>query len=227
MSVVKFGEWVIFLDEDMTKALYAEMPESYNDASLKFREVCEKLTNDERKFFESLCIKPKCCKVALQTDIRGRSSLVGKYFLYGSFLKRPEDDVTLVDDFVARGLRCTPRDNSVYVGNFKFRFQSPLHLANTIPEDMPEGCICLDFEYYFEARNAKISTPIYDENKYFHNKDLCYKQLTCEESENLLCEFCRKRFNGHRTAYYEAGSNRWVCTECFKNLSSLFNWTGK
>jgi len=227
MSVVKFGEWVIFLDEDMTKALYADMPESYTDASLKYSGVCENLTNDEWKFFEALCIKPKCCDVTVQTDTKGRSSLVGKYYVYGSFLKCPEDDVTLVDDFVARDLRYTPRDNSVYVGGYKFRFQSPLHLANTIPEDMPDGCICLDFEYHFEDWNAKISTPIYDENKYFHNKKLCYKQLACRQSEDLICEFCRDGFSGHSTAYYDPGSERWVCTECFKNLSPLFNWTGK
>lgn len=145
MSIVKYDEWVIDLDEEKTKKLYANFPTYTDTATRNYLKVCDDLRNDEWDFFKKFCINPKCCKILAQTKENNFVFYFGKYFVYGNILHYPEQKLITAEEFKRRNFIYDFSDNSIYIRRFKFNIECPHHLINNMPKDMPDGCVCISF----------------------------------------------------------------------------------
>lgn len=145
MSILKFDEWVIDLDEEKTKKLYATVPAYTDTATRNYLKVCDDLRDDEWNFFKSFCINPKCCKILMQAKENNFIFSYGRYFVYGKILRYPEKKIITAEELKRRNFIYDFSDNSIYVRRFKFDIECPYHLINNVPNDMPDGCVCISF----------------------------------------------------------------------------------
>jgi len=65
MKILKFGEWEIEVDIDLTKKYYDSFTVAENDSQSyrNYYEFCKNLTEEETEFFQDFGINPSCCNI--------------------------------------------------------------------------------------------------------------------------------------------------------------------
>lgn len=143
---IQYGEWKINADIKRTKSYYSEFKKPTDQYSRNFQAYCDGLSSEEKEFFDSLGIDPKCvCIESIGKTGRGTVPSSGYYFVYGSYEDMPAQPEISVEQLVKNGFGAALRDNSFKVGAFRFEFQSAADPNSDIPSNMPESCICLRF----------------------------------------------------------------------------------
>ena len=145
MAVAKYGEWEIDVDKEKTTQLYRQMPVYQSQVYRNFVKYCETLSKEEHQFFEELCINPLVCNIDTPGTSKKRLPCGGYYFIYGKYVKAPKEETTAAEELMGNDFVDDRPDLSVYVGGFQFNFQNPENEFCDIPEDMPDGCICIRF----------------------------------------------------------------------------------
>lgn len=146
MNVVQYGDWKIAVDVDKTKQFYDRYEKTDNQANRNFAEYCKNLSADEKAFFDAFGIDPVCCEIRhCGTDKKGNSPCGGHYFICGKYLEHPPENLITVEELAAKNFIDDRPDPRIYLGLFRFDFQCEDYEINGIPEDMPEGFICINF----------------------------------------------------------------------------------
>ena len=143
---IQYGEWKINADVIKTISYYSTFEKPMDQYSRNFQAYCDSLSYEEKKFFDSLGIDPKCvCIESLGKTSKKTAPSSGYYYVYGSYESAPCQPEISVEQLMKNGFGNALKDNSFKVGSFRFEFQRASDPCSDIPADMPENCICLRF----------------------------------------------------------------------------------
>lgn len=147
MNKVQYGPWKIDVDIEKTKEYYKKYKLSTSQSNRNFQKYCKMLSVEERSFFESLGITPECCDVdpTLGVTKDKRSPCGGYYIVCGRYIENPPENLITIEELVENDFIDNRPDNRIYIGAFQFNFQCEDYEIKNIPEDMPEGFICIRF----------------------------------------------------------------------------------
>lgn len=99
-----------------------------------------------KKFFASFGINPLCCKISSSgVSKKNEFPCAGHYFVCGEYLEYPKENIITVNELADNDFIDERPNQTINIGIFKFIFQHPEYVFKNIPEDMPEGFICIDF----------------------------------------------------------------------------------
>jgi hypothetical protein len=142
-----FGEWVLEVDVDATRAYYESFKvDEKSQCWRNYAKHCENLLPEEKDFFDSLSIIPPHCHVTTIGLDKDRSyPTFGAYFVIGRFISKPEEILWTVEKLEAHGFEDDRPDNRLNIGRYTFDFQDPDSPFSSIPDDMPEGAVCFEF----------------------------------------------------------------------------------
>lgn len=146
MNTVQYGDWKIAVDIDKTKEYYNTYKTNDHQANRNFAEYCKDLTVEEKAFFDAFGIDPTCCEIEhIGADKKGNFPCGGYYFVCGKYLEYPPEELTTVEELAENNFIDERPDPRVDVGMFQFDFQCEDYTIHNIPEDIPEGFICIRF----------------------------------------------------------------------------------
>jgi len=146
MTTVQFGDWKIAVDIDKTKAYYRAYERNDDQANRNFAEYCKSLSEEEKSFFDAFGIDPVCCEIwHIGADRKGNFPCGGYYLVCGAYLEHPAEDLITVEELAENDFIDERPDPRVSVGIFQFDFQCEDYEIKYIPEDIPEGFICIRF----------------------------------------------------------------------------------
>ena len=144
--MIQYGEWKINADVIKTRMFYEAFSMPSDKFARNFRVYCDMLTKEERDFFESFGIDPKCAYVK-SLGMRGGKVVptTGYYLIFGEYESTPVQPTVTIEQLIENGLVAFSKNHSVKIGSFRFEFQLPSDPNADIPESMPENCICVRF----------------------------------------------------------------------------------
>ncbi len=146
MKIVQYGKWKIEVDTEKTRQYYASYPRKDTQANRNFAQYCKNLSAEEKDFFESFGIDPLGCEIEhIGVSRKKEFPCGGRYFVCGKYLEYPTEETLTPEELEENGFEDERDDNRIYTGIFQFEFQNEDYIFNEIPEDMPEGFICIDF----------------------------------------------------------------------------------
>ena len=146
MNTVKYGDWVIAVDIEKTKEYYKNFKRIDNQANRNFSEYCNIMSDEEKSFFDSFGITPECCAINhIGVDRKKRFPCGGYYLICGEYLKYPKEELITIEELAENDFIDERDDPHIDVGIFQFDFQREGAVICDIPEDMPEGFICVRF----------------------------------------------------------------------------------
>jgi hypothetical protein len=144
--MIQYGEWKINADITATRELYSSFEMPKDKFAKNFRAYCDMLSAEEREFFDNFGIDPKCAKVKSLGMRNGKMvPTSGYYYICGDFVSTPHQPTVTIEELIENGLVAFTKDHSIHIGAFRFEFQLSSNPNSDIPDDMPEGCICLRF----------------------------------------------------------------------------------
>lgn len=145
MSIKKYDEWVIELDEEGTAQYQSNFSIRQDVTALNYYSLLDKMTDEEWSFLRSFSINPKCCRNLHYLNVENTDIYAGYYFVCGKILCFPKIEYITAQEFAERNFEYDIKDTRIRLGRFTFDIQCPEHLINDIPKDMPEGFICITF----------------------------------------------------------------------------------
>lgn len=146
MKPVKYGEWEIAVDIEKTREYYKNYVLNENQANRNFSEYCKAMPDEEKSFFESFGIAPECCEIEhIGVSKKKEFPCGGYYLICGRYLKYPEEELITVEELIENNFDDDRNDPRINIGLFEFDFQCEEHIIKNIPEDIPEGFICVRF----------------------------------------------------------------------------------
>lgn len=146
--ILSIKGWRIKLDVNETKDYYQDLeilkPKD-TEAFENFREYCEKMSDNEKNFFDKLGIIPWKCDVDSIGYENGCYPTSGRYLMKGSFLEMPEEYFMPVEEFLEKLPEIgEPADDEIRVGRFEIHFLRESGMFDPAPDDLPEGFICME-----------------------------------------------------------------------------------
>lgn len=146
MNTVQYSEWKIAVDVEKTKKYYNAYVINDTQANRNFAEYCKGLSKEEKNFFEAFEITPECCEIEHIGVSKKKKFPCGGYYLFcGSYIEHPSEGLMTVEEFAENGFEHDRPDPRIDIGMFQFDFQCEDHIIKDIPEDIPEGFICVKF----------------------------------------------------------------------------------
>lgn len=146
MKTVGYGEFKISVDIEKTREYYRNYKVPDTQANRNLAKYCETMSGAEREFFDAFAIDPVCCEMEhIGVSKKGKSPCGGYYLVCGEYLEYPQENPVTVEQFTANGFEDVRPDPRINIGIFQFDFQYPGYEFSDIPEDMPEGSICIRF----------------------------------------------------------------------------------
>ncbi len=151
MTRVKYEDWVIDVDLEKTKEYYNNYVVSKNQIQQNYIKYCENLTHEEKMFFNSFGINPICCNtntLSCNTNTLGitkeKTLPTDTYYLIsGEFVSYPQEDVLSIEELEENNFVDERKDPRIKIGIFEFDFQNPNNIFYYVPDDMPQGFICI------------------------------------------------------------------------------------
>ena len=141
--MIQYGEWKINANILKTKMYYDAFSMPTDKFARNFRVYCDMLTREEREFFDSIGIDPKCAYVKSLGMKNGKAvPTSGYYFIFGEYVSTPHQPTVTIEELIENGLVAFTKNHSVKIGSFRFEFQLPSDPNADIPENMPENCSC-------------------------------------------------------------------------------------
>ena len=146
MNTVKYGKWEIAVDIDKTREYYKSYVLNESQANRSFAEYCKVMSVEERAFFDSREITPECCEIEhVGVNKKNEFPCGGYYLICGRYMSYPKEELLTVDDLIEKDFEDDREDPRVDIGLFQFDFQCEDYEFKEIPEDMPDGFICVRF----------------------------------------------------------------------------------
>ena len=146
MNTVQYGDWKIAVDIDKTKQYYAAYEHTSNQANRNFAEYCKALNMEEKEFFDAFGIEPSCCEIEhIGASKKGDFPCGGYYLVCGEYLEYPPEELTTIEELAENDFVDERPDHRINIGLFQFDFQCDKYEFNEIPENTPDGFICIRF----------------------------------------------------------------------------------
>lgn len=146
MNTVQYGDWKIAVDIDKTKSYYNTYKINDNQANRNFAEYCKNLIVEEKVFFDAFGIDPTCCEIEhIGVDKKGNFPCGGYYFVCGKYLEYPPEELITIEELAENDFIDERPDPRVDIGMFRFDFQCEDYKIKNIPEEIPQGFICIRF----------------------------------------------------------------------------------
>lgn len=146
MKIIKCANCVIEIDIEKTKEYYRNFEREDTQGNRNFEKYCEKLSEDEKEFFETFGIDPLGCNIE-HFGVSRKKTLPcgGDYLVCGRYLQYPKIGWITVEELVENNFEDTYEEKiDVTVGNFWFQFLNKDEFE-PVPEEMPEGFIKINF----------------------------------------------------------------------------------
>lgn len=146
MKIVQYGEWKIAVDVEKTKEYYVRYQQNNSQANRNFAEYCKHLTPQESAFFDAFGIDPLCCEIQhIGANRKGGFPCGGFYLVCGSYLEYPPENLITVQELAENDFEDDRPDPRIDIGMFQFDFQCPDYEFSFIPDDIPDGFLCIRF----------------------------------------------------------------------------------
>ncbi len=197
MNIVQYGEWKIAVDIDKTKEYYAEYERNNSQANRNFAEYCKNLTVEEKSFFDDFGIDPVCCEIEfIGADGKGNFPCGGYYLVCGEYLEYPPEELTTIEELAENDFVDERPDPRVDIGMFEFDFQCDKYEFNDIPEDMPEGFICICFwcEEMKWLLSEKPEQMMYEPPRFWEIHKIIKERIDNKKQQELDLEATKHEF---------------------------------
>lgn len=146
MKTIQYGPWKIAVDVEKTKQYYQAYRRPNTQASKNFEQYCGQLSSEEISFFEAFGIDPVCCDIEhIGADKNGRFPCGGYYLVCGTYLEFPPEELISIEELANNGFVDDRTAPTVHIGLFEFDFQCESYMIQNIPENTPEGFLCIRF----------------------------------------------------------------------------------
>jgi len=145
MTIVEYGNWIIDVDLNKTRDYCKNyLSPDQNQIYMNYKKYCESMPEEEKNFFDSFGIDPLCCQPETIGITEEKTVPISVYFyVAGKYLKCHEEEVISVEELAANNFIDEREDPRVCIGLFQFDFQNPDAVFKIIPENMPDGFICI------------------------------------------------------------------------------------
>lgn len=246
MRILQYGEWKIAVDIEKTKQFYENYKKNDTQANRNFAKYCEKLSNEEQEFFNSFAITPECCEIEhIGVSKEGDFPCGGYYLVCGKYLEYPPENIITAEELAENDFIDERPDQRIQIGLFQFDFQVDSYQFNEIPENIPEGFICIRFwceemkwllhenpeEIMYEPPHFwelhKIIKEKIEEKKQCSLDLEKSKRKFIETFEKLNIQFyslSKKELKKYIKQWYKAFSPTDENSASFKTMSTLFLW---
>lgn len=144
MEILKYGEFEVSPDIQITKDYYSGLIPSQAQMSRNFAAYCTVMSGEEKAFFESLGIDAAKINVAGIYDKKGKVAFCfGTACFAGEYLKQDLPELATPEEVLANPeLVFVYKDNSFEIGKFKFAFEGEEFAA---AHGAPEGFMAVNF----------------------------------------------------------------------------------
>jgi len=148
MQKIEIGEWEFNVDTEATQNYYKDYAvlELDTQCNRNYQEYCKQLSEPEQRFFDAFGINPKRCNVTTAGLTNEKTyPTFGVYYFAGEFIKKPKEQIMTAEEFAENNFNHDSPDPRVYIGKYQFEFVDPESVFGRIPDDMPDGFICIRF----------------------------------------------------------------------------------
>ena len=145
MEILKYGNFEIVPDIQMTKDYYSDLTTVQTQAARNFQKSCEAMTEEEKLFFESFGIDVLKVNVSGTYKKKENSFFALAYVPFcGEYLKADFPELITPEQLLENPdvLSDDTGDTSVAIGNFIFNFEREEFSADT---EIPEGFLTFSF----------------------------------------------------------------------------------
>ena len=207
MKTLKYGEWEISVDIEKTREYYIGYIPNVNQANRNFAEYCKMMPTEERNFFELFGITPECCEIEHIGVNRKKEFPCGGYYLIcGRYLKYPAEELITVEELAENDFKDDREDPRINVGIFEFDFQCEDYIIKNIPEDIPEGFICVRFwcenMRWLLDEKPNDDMIMYEPPRFWELRKILKEKREAKKQQTLDLE---ERKQGFRTVFKELG----------------------
>ena len=146
MKIAQYGDWKIAVNIEKTRQYYSHYKKIDNQANRNFAEYCKTLSAEEREFFDAFAITPECCEIEhIGVSKKGACPCGGYYLVCGTYLEYPPKNLTTIEELAENDFIDDRPDPRIAIGLFQFDFQCDKYEIKDIPENIPDGFICIRF----------------------------------------------------------------------------------
>ncbi len=200
-KIERFGDYLISVDIEKTKEYYKNHAGTNTQANRNFIEYCNTMSEEELAFFDSLAIHPHCCNIEHIGVSKNGECPCGGYFVFcGDYIEYPAEELITADELAENNFIDDRKDSRVNIGIFQFDFQVPAYQFNSIPDDLPDGFICVRFwcEEMKWLLNEKPEEIMYEPPKFWEihriikglfDAKALEKQFIKDEKDEWSCLF--------------------------------------
>ena len=193
MKTVSYGAWKIAVDVEKTKQYYSDYVINDTQANKNFAKYCSSLSKEERAFFDDFGITPECCEIEhIGTSKKKEIPCGGYYYICGSYIEHPQEILITVDELAENDFEDDRNSNTINIGIFEFDFQCKDFIFSLIPDDMPEGFLCVKFwcEDMKWLLDEKPETVMYEPPKFWEIGKIIKerRQIKAEQKEWRVVE---------------------------------------
>ncbi|MBP3451696.1 MAG: DUF4275 family protein [Agathobacter sp.] len=197
MNTLQYGDWKIEVDIERTKEYYNAYEKNNNQANRNFAEYCKNLTIEERAFFDAFGIDPTCCQIEyIGTDKKGNSPCGGYYYVCGKYLEYPSEELITIEELAENDFIDERPDPRIDIGMFQFDFQCGDYIINDIPEDIPQGFICIRFwcEKMKWLLQEKPEEMMYEPPRFWEIHKIIKERVDNKKQQVLYLEEAKSEF---------------------------------
>ena len=154
---------------------------------------------DEKVFFESFGITPECCEIEhIGVNKKKEFPCGGYYLICGRYLKYPKEELISVEELAENDFEDDRDDPRINIGLFEFDFQCEDYVIKNIPDDIPEGFICVRFwcENMRWLLDEKPSSDMimYEPPKFWELGRIIKEKIAVKKQQALDLEECKQEF---------------------------------
>ncbi len=197
MKIVQCGKWKIEVDTQKTREYYRNYVINESQMNRNFAEYCKSLSDEEKEFFEAFGITPECCEIShIGVSKKKEAPCGGYYLICGKYLEYPPEVLISAEEFAKNNFECDIEDPRIQIGIFQFDFQCEDRTFKIIPEDIPEGFICVRFwcEDMRWLLKEKPEEVMYEPAKPWEIGKRTVQYLRAKRQMRKYFEDCRQRF---------------------------------
>ena len=148
MAIVTYNEWEFDVDVKKTKEYYNNLViDDSSQVNRNFKKYCKSLTKEEKEFFNNFGIIPEKVDCSYIDVEKNKITFTGSCYVFAKVIKEPKDVFDYIDDEEddIEEIDIDLDENNVNIGAFEFSFYHIKDEDDYVLEDMPEGCIGVDF----------------------------------------------------------------------------------
>lgn len=144
-SIIQYGSWIIEVDLEKTQKYYQAYKKPEESQLYRNYELyCESMPANEKTFFDNFGIDPLCCNPSTLGMTNEKTLPTEVYFyIAGKYIQTHKEEINTPEEVASNNFIDNREDSRIYIGSFQFHFQNPEAVFHIIPEDIPEGFLCI------------------------------------------------------------------------------------